>query len=152
MANFRFRFQSVLRQRQIAEDECQRELAKQLRGRMIFQNQLKDMQTTIRDAKQQLGASLVGKVNLDRIAGFARYSGQTTERARQLVYRLAEMEQRVEQARAQLLEATQRRKAMELLYEKHYQAWLRDQRRREAIELDELATQRHIRKAMEGVI
>lgn len=151
MAKFVFRFEALLRHRRHIEDERQRELAQQLRGRMILQDQLRSMQQTIRESKHQLGAALVGKVDLDSISQFARFSGHTTLRAQQIVRRLAEMEKHIETARANLLEATKRRKALELLRDKDLAAWKKEQARREAIELDEIGTQQYAREVvMEG--
>jgi flagellar FliJ protein len=150
MAKFVFRFESLLRHRRHIEDARQRELAQHLRGRMILDGQLRSMQQSIRDSKHQLGASLVGRVNLGDIQQFARYSGHTTLRARQIVEKLAEVERQVESARAQLLEATRQRKALELLRDKHLAAWRKEQQRREDLELDEIATQAFAREALMG--
>lgn len=148
MASFQFKFETVLRHRQLVEDECQRELAKHLRGRMIFQDELRRLQGTIRDAKHQLGDHLVGKVDLDRVSGFARYSGHVTVRAQQLVQRVQQLEKHIDAARARLLDATRQRKALELLRDEHRAQWQAEQQRRETIELDELATQRYIRDVL----
>ncbi|HEX7010487.1 MAG TPA: flagellar FliJ family protein, partial [Phycisphaeraceae bacterium] len=130
MTAFHFQYQSVLEYRRLVEDQRQRELAKHLRVRMILHDQLRAMQQTIRDSKQQLGEALVGRVDLDRIAGFARYSGQAAQRAQQIVARLAQLEKLIETARQHLLEATKQRKALELLRDKHHQRWLQEQQRR----------------------
>ena len=151
MARFRFRFETVLQHRRTLEDACQRDLAKQLRQRMILQSQLRGMQQTIVESKQQLGGALVGRVDMPRIAQFARYSGQTTQRAYALVAQLATIEKRIDQARRRLVEATRGRKAIDILRRRHYQRWLSEQERRQTVELDDLALQAHGRKvAMEA--
>lgn len=145
MANFTFRFETVLKHRQMIEDEAQRELAKHLRSRMIFQDELTRMQNTIRESKHQLGEHLVGTVNLDQVSGFARFSGHVSVRAQQLVTRVAALEKQIETARARLADAMRQRKAMELLRDKHQRAWQAEQQRRDTIEMDELATQAYVR-------
>ncbi|MEX0745792.1 MAG: flagellar export protein FliJ [Phycisphaeraceae bacterium] len=150
MPAFRFKFESVLEHRRRVEDECQRELAQHLRGRMILQNQLGQMQGTIQQAKHELGDALVGRVDLDRVSGFARYSGHSTDRAMQIVRRMARMEKQITEARQRLLEATRERKAIELLRDQHARQWERDRQRRDAIALDELATQQYLRQAAMG--
>lgn len=152
MTAFHFQYQSVLEHRRLVEDQRQRELAKHLCVRMILHDQLRAMQQTIRDSKQQLGEALVGRVDLDRIAGFARYSGQAAQRAQQIVARLAQLEKLIETARQHLLEATKQRKALELLRDKHHQRWLQEQQRRQQAELDDLATQRYLREHLEHLV
>jgi flagellar export protein FliJ len=135
----------VLEHRRIIEDERQRDLAKLLRQRMILMDQLRAMQETIRTSKHDLAGSLVGRVDLTRVADFARFSGQSTIRAQQIVQHLAGLEQQIGASRERLLAASRDRKALELLYDKRHREWLDHERRREAAELDDLATQRHIR-------
>lgn len=146
MAGFRFRLESVLRHRHRLEDICQRDLAKTLRKRMILENQLRQMQTTIIESKRQLGTALTGQVELSRIAQFASYGGQVTQRAHGLVRTLAQLEDQITQARQRLVEAMRDRKAIEILRERHYQQWLRIQDRRQTVEMDDLALQAHGRR------
>lgn len=150
MAAFQFKFENVLQQRRLAEDERQRELARHMRMRMILQTQLQQMQGTIRQSKHELADALVGKVDLQRVAGFANYSGQSSERARQIVGHIAKLEQVIDAARGRLLEATRQRKALELLRDQHEREWQRQQQRREAMLMDELATQQYLRTAANG--
>ncbi|NJL32150.1 MAG: flagellar export protein FliJ [Phycisphaerales bacterium] len=148
MAKFVFKFASVLRHREQVEDQRQRELAQQLRMRMILMSQLQNMQQDISTSKQNLAGSLVGKVDLDQVGQFARFAGQTTVRARQLVGKLAVVEKQVEEARVLLLQATAQRKAMELLRDRHHEIWRSTLDRRETAQLDELAMQSHAREHM----
>ena len=146
MAKFNFKFETVLRHRTAIEDTCQRDLAKELRQRMILQDQLRQMQQTIVESKQGLSDALVGRVQMPRVAGFARYSGQVAQRAHAMVVRLALIEKRVEAARKRLVEATRARKVIEILRQRHYERWLREQDRRQTVQLDDLALQAHARK------
>lgn len=146
MAGFQFRFEAVLQHRSTLEDLCQRDLAKELRQRMILQDQLRQMQQTIVASKRELGGALTGRVEMPRIAHFARYSGQATQRAHAMVTRLALIEQRIDQARRNLVDATRNRKAIEILRRRHHQQWLRGQERRETVELDDLALQAYGRR------
>ena len=150
MASFHFKLQPVLRQRELAEEQCQRELAMYLRKRMILHDQLRGMQQTISTSKRELGQSLVGKVDLARIGDFARYSGQVTQRAYQIVTRLRELEPEIAAARQKLVEASRRRKAIQLLRDRQHQQWLDEQNRAQTLEMDELATQRFVRSTMEA--
>lgn len=142
---FKFNLNPVLEHRRIIEDERQRELAKLLRQRMILMDQLRQMQETIRNSKRDLAGSLTGTVDLAQVSNFARYSGQSTIRAQQIVQRLAGLEQQITLGRERLLSASRDRKALELLHDKRHREWLEHEARLEAAELDDLATQRHLR-------
>lgn len=148
MARFKFKYQTLLEHRETIEEQKQRELAQQLRGRMIIEDQLRLMQQTIRESKHQLGVGLVGKVDLDAIGRFASFTGHSAIRAQQLVGKIAEAEKKVTIARLALQEAMRQRKALELLRDKHLAEWKRDVARREANELDEVASQQYTRRLM----
>jgi len=152
MGQFKFKLQPVLFQRNLKEQQCQRDLAKALRQRMILHHQLKEMQDTITGSKRQLGDGLVGKVDLDQVSNFARYSGQATQRAHALVTKLAVVEKQVDTARAALVEAARSRQALELLRQRRYEQWAQKQDRAEMARLDELAVQQYARRmVMEAV-
>jgi len=148
MPRFEFTLEAVLRQRTNAEEQCQRELARHLRERMILENQLRMMQETISGARQTLSAGLVGKVDLDSVAQFARFSGQSRIRAESIVRRLAQVEEQVGAARARLVEATRSRKALDLLRKRQWEAFRRVQRRRESAELDDVASRNYVRELL----
>lgn len=146
MAAFQFKFQTLLDYRTRVEEERQRELAQVLRMRMILHDQLRQMQQTIHQSKQALSESLTGRVNVEQISHFARYSGQVERKGHDLVLRLGQLEKRIEQARQRLLDATRQRKALELLRDRHREQWQAQQDRREAMVMDELATQQYLRR------
>lgn len=151
MPKFTFKLEPVLKQRRRNEDQRQRDLAKLLRRRMILEGQIRQMQQTITESKRQLGGALCGKVALDRVGQFARYSGQVTQRAHAIVGELAKLENQIQTARAVLLEATRKRKALELLRNRQLARWKQQQQRREDARLDELNVQRYARSMMLGV-
>src|SRR5699024_5168850 len=87
-----------------------------------------------------------GKVDLSAIGRVAQYGSQTELRGRQIAQQLAQRQQQIDEARRLLIHATRQRKALELLRDKHYQAWLAEQKRRETAELDEMTNQRYARR------
>ncbi len=149
MPTFEFRYQTLLNHRRRIEDERQRDLAMHMRSRMIFMEQLEQIQQTIRRSKHDMAGSLVGRVNLSEVGRFAGYSRQAENRGRQIVYKLAQAEKDIQQAREKLLDATHRRKALELLRDKHERRWRREQERAERAALDEMSTQQFIRAMIE---
>lgn len=151
MQAFRFKLEPVLRQRRAVEDQCQRDLAKVLRNRMILQNQLRRMQETIIESKHALSDTLVGRVDLERVGRFSRYSGQVAHRAQTIVLEMHRLERQVAVARSRLGEAMRDRRAMELLRDRRYAQWRKQQQRREAVMLDETATQRYVRRELSRI-
>ena len=146
MARFTFRYQSILRHREKAEQLCQRALAELMHERNHLIQRLSSMQETISQVKREAAAGLVGSVDLDAVAGIARYSARCTADGHGLVRRVAELETRVEQARNRLVEASRERQALSLLRDKQAQAWEHEQRRMEAKRLDEQSTQAYHRR------
>jgi len=150
MVEFLFKLETVLQQRRNIEDQRQRDLAKVLRQRMILLDQLKATQGTISQSKGDLRSGLIGRVDMDRVAGFARYSGQATARAHAIVAKLATVERQAEAARAVLLEATRARKAIERLRDKQFRKWKTEQSRREAAMLDEIGVGQYAFRLVTG--
>jgi len=150
VARFTFRYQTLLDHRRRLEDEAQRDLARHLRTRAILHDQLRDQQDTITRSKHDLAGALVGKVDVAAVSSFARYSGSVAARARQIVTRLAQLEKEIDAARRRLLDATRKRKVLDLLHDRHHEQWKREQAARETAELDDLTTQRYARLIMEG--
>ena len=148
MQAFHFKYQAVLRQREAMEQNKQRALAKLLHQRNAMFAQLREMQETISASKRQAADGLVGAVDLDAIAGIARYSASCALRGNTLAREIAQVEILVEQARNELIEASKNRQALELLRDRQRQEWDLEQRRMEAKRLDEQTTQAYAAKAM----
>jgi len=142
MARFRFKLDPVLRQRRRMEDRLQRRLAESLRQHLAFETQLRTMQQTISDDKHDMSDALRGTVDVGRIRVHAAHVGQVTVRAQQIAVKLMHLHRQIERQRTELIEASRRRKAIERLRERRLHQWQRARERREAAELDELATMR----------
>lgn len=130
------------------EQQKQRDLAKLLHQRNTMVVRLREMQQTISASKREASDGLVGTVDLDAIAGIARYSASCALQGNGLVRDIAKLETLVEQARKQVIEASKNRKALELLRDRQRQAWDLEQRRMEASRLDEQTTQAYAAKVM----
>ena len=148
MQAFQFRYQAVLKQREVIEQQRQRAFAQLMHQRNAKFAQLREMQETISASKREAAGGLVGTVNLGSIAGIARYSASCALRGNALVREIAQLEIQVEQARNALVEASKNRKALELLRDRQRQDWELEQRRMEAKLLDEQTTQAYAAKAM----
>jgi flagellar export protein FliJ len=62
--------------------------------------------------------------------------------AQRAVVRLAGVQKRLEMARLDLIAATAERRGVEVLRERRFEAWKREQDRREAAAMDEMAVMR----------
>lgn len=151
MAVFRFKLDAVLQHRRRIEDERQRELAQLLRERMILETQLRSLQDNIVSDKRTMAHALQGSVDVPRIRQQGAHVQQVVLRVQQIAGKLLGLARQVEQARSKLAEATRDRKAIELLYQRQYERWRQEQQRREAAEMDELATQAYGRRSKEMV-
>ncbi|MCC5828258.1 MAG: flagellar export protein FliJ [Phycisphaeraceae bacterium] len=144
---FRFRLQTLLNARREAEDRAQRELAVLQGRKQAMLNELRSMRESIHDARHELNQSLRGRVVMEQVGRFARFTLEERARAQGLVSRLAALEREVVEARGRLLEAMKQRKALELLRDRQKQEWLQRMERRQTEELDELGTQGHLRQS-----
>ncbi len=147
---FKFKLEPVLKHRQMIEDARQRDLARVLREKHIIETQLRQFQETISGEKRHIAGGLVGAIDVRVIRQHGNHVGQVTFRAQQLAVKLMSVHRLIEQARAELLKATTARKAVELLRDRQHARWMAEQRRRETIEHDELATQGHARRHRGG--
>ncbi len=148
MQPFQFQYKAVLKQREAIEQGKQRAFAKLMHRRNAMIAELRQMQETISTSKREAADGLIGTVDLDAIAGIARYSANCALQGNVLVRELAQLETLVEQARNELIEASKNRKALELLRDRQRQAWELEQRRMEAKLLDEQTTQAYAAKAL----
>ncbi|MFG0274570.1 MAG: flagellar export protein FliJ [Phycisphaerales bacterium] len=146
MARFVFRMQRLLEQRQREEDERTRAVAELDRQRVDLEAKIRAAQGAIDGAKRDLRDALAGQTRggagavLD-VRSARLQAGATIQqvmRTQQLAIALAGVHQRLNTARAALLEAATKRKAVELLRAKQYDRWLLEQNRRESAAMDEM--------------
>ena len=146
MARFRFRLQPLLRARRIAEQEKQRVVADIERQRRDLEDQLRRKQEQIASGKQNLRNDLTGSIHAPSLRLQAHNSLNVMRDAQRLVLELAGVHRRLDSARQELQEATRQRRAIELLRDRRYEQWLREQDRIDAAMIDELAVQAAARK------
>lgn len=150
MGRFRFRLAAVLRHRLSIERERQRAVAALEQERAVLEQDIRNHQQAASD-EQTLGCGvLTGRV--DVVA--ARRQGGAVARhaaaARQAALKLAGVHKKLDSARAELLAAAKRRKAVELLRDHRYQQWADGERRSEAAAQDEMVVIRHERDRLDA--
>ncbi len=142
MAQFKFKLQAVHRQRELLEQERQRDFAV-AQGRLVLEQQeLKRLDETVRLAVTDLRETqLIGPLNLSYLAAHRRFM---LAMQRQGVAQFAKVEAAkkvVDAARVKLLEAARSKKIIEKLREQQEAEWKEALDRKETAALDEIATQ-----------
>lgn len=144
MAGFTFKLEPVLKARLAEEQQKQIAVAEMERKRMQIEQSIRRRQQLLAASKSELKSALTGQVNTRDLAGTAASSMRLMGQAQKLVLELAAVHQHLGAARTELIEATRRRRAVELLRERRLGEWKREQNRIENAFLDEIAA-RHSR-------
>ena len=154
MAKFVFELEALLRQRLRAEREQMARVAEIERERLALESEIRSCQRSIvqekRDLAARLGAEREGgrhAVDLRAVRVQANASLHLIGRAQRSVIRLKGVHDRLDAARLELLDRTTKRRAIELLKEKRYEQWKREQARLEQAEQDDRAVMRHGRRS-----
>jgi flagellar FliJ protein len=149
MAKFVFNLDAVLRQRLLAEQERQRDLAVH-QGEMVrLQGELKALNDSIQSSAADLKDNrLTGPIDVAFLAAHRRYSVAMQRRGMQLVQDMARQQRKVDDAQRLLAEAAKDRKVMEKLREKQYERWRAEQASKELAATDEVGMQLAQRRAL----
>lgn len=145
MARFIFELEPILkhrraveRQKQLAVAQLEAErtrLENEIRG---FQAEITDIRADVRDALTHEKRPETAGVDVAHVRRQASAALGLVARAQRAVLALAGVHSRIDAARLELLAAAKDRRAMEILREQRYAAWLEEQNRRESSMLDEL--------------
>lgn len=147
MAKFKFELEAVLEQRRGVERARQLAVAQLEAARMSIEQAIRDCQRQLAREKEDLREHLADArdlgeprvVDLRTVRMQANASLHVVARAQQAVIQLAGVHHRLDAARLGLIEATTRRRAVEILRERRWEAWNEAQSRVEAASLDEMA-------------
>ena len=138
MKRFQFQLQRILDVRRGEEREAQRNLAVLNRQRSIIEDRLRSAEAQRQTALEQRRSSLVGDLAIDQLRIQAVMVHQQDRQARQLMMELASLEPDREEAHKALLRAMTARRSLEWLRERTKARWLREQRRQERRDEQEL--------------
>jgi len=151
MPRFRFQLQAVLDARLRAEREEHRRVAEMETERRRLEDGLRRRQSQIGEARSQLRGRLEGRIDASSLRGQANASLAEMRDAQRVVLELAGIHRRLETLREGLRAASRARRAVEILKERRFEAWRREQDRREQAELDEMAVIRGSRRTVESL-
>ncbi len=142
MSQFKFKLQAVLRQRDLIEQECQREVAVLDAQRASVAAELRQLDETVRNAVADLRQNqLVGDLNLSFLAAHRRFMLAMQRQGVVLVNKLDAAQKKVDAARVKLAEAAKQRRIIEKLKEHQQTAWADALNRKETAAMDEIAMQ-----------
>lgn len=139
MASFVFAMEPLLKERLRSEQAAQRVVALIERERITLENRIRAKQESISQGKHELKGQLVGTLDLTGLRGHASSTLRLMRDAQRDVLELAGIHKRLDVSRLKLLEASRRRRVVEILREKRFEDWKRMQEKREFAEQDELA-------------
>ncbi len=143
MARFRFPLQRLLEHRLREEREKQHAVAECETERARIEDEIRRRQRSITafksDLRDSLAGGATGRFDVTSVRLQANASLSMVFQTQQLAIQLAGVHRRLDAARAELLEKTTQRRAVELLRDRQFEEWRRDQLKREFRELDEIA-------------
>src|SRR3954471_15513935 len=144
---FKFRLEALLTHRQQVEKEKQRRVAQVQQEVQAVVRGIQETQARISTENRTLGAKeLTGRLDMQYIAHEKRFVGALLVKISLAMQKLAGMEQVLAAARAELLAVARARKVIEKLRDKQLERWRTEQDRKEAANMDEIATQLAIRQ------
>ena len=147
MPRFRFRLDPVLKARRRAEQEHMRIVAVLEQKRLALEQELRTCQQEIALNRQELRGELSGEIDMRALRLAAGAALHKARRAQQAVLQLAGLGQHLVVARGRLIEATKRRRALELLRDQGLRNFRAALDKAETTVLDELAVQAAARPA-----
>lgn len=142
MPRFVFKLDPLLRKYEREEGEIRKRVAEVERQQVDLENQIRSAQGAIVAGKQEMSDRLLNAVDTHAIRAQAAMTIRLDQGIRRLALRLAEAMRRREMVQRELLEAVKRRKAIETLRERRYEAWLTDLERKEQADLDDVIMSR----------
>ena len=157
MALFRYRLQTLLEQRIEARDRAQEELTQALRAKQEAEEileQLRNKERELRDKKARLRAEMTtiqaGAEELRRRRDYIQRLGEELDAAGAEVFGqrilVDECAEQADMARLRLADAIREAEALAKHREKQEAEFFAEIERKEALELDEAATQAYLRR------
>ncbi|NMC20210.1 MAG: flagellar export protein FliJ [Thermogutta sp.] len=141
MATFRFRLQTILRLRENERDERRRELAQALQAKEVLEEyerrtaeEWEGLNIRLRDC------SRAGEVQVDLMLNLRRYQMTVAAQREALKQQMAQVEEEIERRRERLAEADRQVRVLELLRERQFEQYRREEDRLETKMLDEVGS------------
>jgi len=144
MKKFNFRLEKIKRYKDQLEQNKRMKLAAEQAHLYIEKNKLTKAIETRNRYFSLYGVRKPGKVNINQLIIAKRYVDKLTREVIEQTRQVALVENDVDKAKKELLEASKEKKKYEKLKSKHLAAYLEDANREENRELDEFAAATHV--------
>jgi len=145
MAGFKFRLKAVATLREQARDRVAEALAEVQEAQRIVNEQIKQLDLEIDDARRQRHSASLGLVKVERLLLVQRHQLMLESQREQAVQQLQLLNEEQERRRALLIEAEKEVKAMEKLEATQRLRWEEDQLVAEQKQIDEWASTQYMR-------
>ncbi|MFA5865089.1 MAG: flagellar export protein FliJ [Phycisphaerae bacterium] len=140
MARFEFRMEPLLKLRKMKQEQAERELAVRLTQFMQHRRQVEKIEHQVVEFYQQFRTQhTMGEIRIGGLIADRRYLNHLHQLRHHQLAALARNQQLVDQARKQIAEAKKQTDMMIKLKERMLERFNKEQRKRETIELDDLA-------------
>ncbi len=142
MKRFSFQFETVLQVREQEEQKKQSELAEHESELKELEEQIEDLRGAYRKAQEEMRKLQSGSISVEYIRIVKnRLNGLTNEMSKKMeLYK--EKRRKVEEVRRELVEASRRKRAMEILKEQEWEEYLEEYRKEEQKFLDDVNSSR----------
>lgn len=141
MASFRFRLQAILRLRENERDERRRELGQALQAKQVLEEYERRMAAEWESLNTRLrDCSRAGEVQVDLMLNLRRYQMTVAAQREVLKQQMAQVEEEIERRRERLAEADRQVRVLEMLRERRFEEYRREEDRLETKMLDEVGS------------
>lgn len=141
---FVFRFETMLKLRQQREDHHKRIVAERVRQITAARQQIASLQGQIQQEMEAMRiAQEPGIIDLQQTVRHRHWLGRLHRMQLETQAAVQALEAKLAQERAELAEAAKQRRVLEKLKERQAERYRKEMERRETLQLDEMATQRH---------
>ncbi|NDD28127.1 MAG: flagellar export protein FliJ [Proteobacteria bacterium] len=147
---FTFQLESLLEMRKLGEQRVQARLAERMRISEAERVVLAELEATAATYRAELERRQRGVVDIHEVMTYMEYIGALDGRMHAQRARIADADAEVDRVRAELVRATQQKKAVEKLRERQFEDYTKEQQRAETLYLDEMSSTRQ-RKGGQGV-
>lgn len=142
---FKFHLETLLEVRQMHEQQAQARLVDQLRVVEAEKAVLVELEGVATAYRAELADRQKGNLDIHSVMTYMNYLNTLDSRMNQQRARIAAAESEAERLRLELLKATQQKRSVEKLRERHLEEFNKEQQRAETLFLDEMSSSRQKR-------
>ena len=140
MARYQFRFERLLKLRDSERLQRRLELAQALQADQLLENQIAAIAAEVSQMQSRCqAAACPGRLNVDRLLDFHRYSALLKAKTQALRTRQLRLREEIERRRQALTEADRQVRVLEKLREHQLEEHCTEESRRDMKEMDEVA-------------